>query len=79
LVALTKVKTRNVVIAAGVILMILGLLPKVAALTTIITKAVLGGAMIPMFGMVISSGSRMLSVVDFSKNENLLIVACSIG
>lgn len=79
LVALTKVKTRNVVIAAGVILMILGLLPKVAALTTIIPMAVLGGAMIPMFGMVISSGIRMLSVVDFSKNENLLIVACSIG
>ncbi|MGA5688936.1 nucleobase:cation symporter-2 family protein [Cytobacillus pseudoceanisediminis] len=79
LVALTKVKTRNVVIAAGVILMVLGLLPKVAALTTIIPMAVLGGAMIPMFGMVISSGIRMLSVVDFSKNENLLIVACSIG
>ena len=79
LVALTKVKTRNVVIAAGVILMTLGLLPKVAALTTIIPMAVLGGAMIPMFGMVISSGIRMLSVVDFSKNENLLIVACSIG
>ncbi|MGM0776356.1 MAG: nucleobase:cation symporter-2 family protein [Bacillota bacterium] len=79
LVALTKVKTRNVVIAAGVILMTLGLLPKVAALTTIIPMAVLGGAMIPMFGMVISSGIRMLSAVDFSKNENLLIVACSIG
>lgn len=79
LVALTKVKTRNVVIAAGVILMILGLLPKVAALTTMIPMAVLGGAMIPMFGMVISSGIRMLSSVDFSKNENLLIVACSIG
>jgi xanthine permease len=79
LVALTKVKTRNVVIAAGVILMVLGLLPKVAALTTIIPMAVLGGAMIPMFGMVISSGIRMLSSVDFSKNENLLIVACSIG
>lgn len=79
LVALTKVKTRNVVISAGVILMILGLLPKIAALTTIIPMAVLGGAMIPMFGMVISSGVRMLSSVDFSKNENLLIIACSIG
>ncbi|MED4206401.1 nucleobase:cation symporter-2 family protein [Neobacillus mesonae] len=79
LVALTKVKTRNVVITAGVMLMILGLLPKVAALTTIIPTAVLGGAMIPMFGMVIASGIKMLSVVDFSRNENSLIVACSIG
>lgn len=79
LVALTRVKTRNVVIAAGLILMALGLLPKVAALTTIIPTAVLGGAMIPMFGMVISSGIKMLSRVDFHKNENLLIVAVSIG
>lgn len=79
LVALTKVKTRNVVISAGAILMVLGLLPKVAALTTIIPMAVLGGAMIPMFGMVIASGIKMLSGVDFSRNENLLIVAISIG
>ncbi|AZU62112.1 nucleobase:cation symporter-2 family protein [Neobacillus mesonae] len=79
LVALTKVKTRNVVMTAGVMLMILGLLPKVAALTTIIPTAVLGGAMIPMFGMVIASGIKMLSAVDFSRNENSLIVACSIG
>jgi xanthine permease len=79
LVALTKVKTRNVVVSAGVILMVLGLLPKVAALTTIIPTAVLGGAMITMFGMVISSGIRMLSKVDFTNNENLLIIACSVG
>ncbi|TCS94809.1 nucleobase:cation symporter-2 family protein [Hazenella coriacea] len=79
LVALSKVKTRNVVIAAGVILIILGCLPKVAALTTIIPTPVLGGAMIPMFGMVIASGVRMLTQVDFKKNENLLIVACSVG
>ncbi|MEW9671969.1 nucleobase:cation symporter-2 family protein [Ammoniphilus sp. 3BR4] len=79
LVALTRVKTRNVVIAAGVILMVLGLLPKVAALTTIIPNPVLGGAMIAMFGMVISSGIKMLSRVDFRRNENLLIVAVSVG
>ncbi|MBS4214206.1 nucleobase:cation symporter-2 family protein [Neobacillus rhizophilus] len=79
LVALTRIKTLNVVIAAGVILMILGLVPKVAALTTIIPNPVLGGAMIAMFGMVISSGVKMLSRVDFHKNENLLIIAVSVG
>ncbi|RHW41586.1 purine permease [Neobacillus notoginsengisoli] len=79
LVALTKVKTRNVVLTAGVMLMILGLLPKVAALTTIVPTAVLGGAMIPMFGMVAASGIKMLSAVDFKRNENSLIVACSVG
>lgn len=79
LVALTKVKTRNVIIAAGGILLVLGLLPKVAALTTIIPVPVLGGAMIPMFGMVVASGIKMLSRVDFNRNENLLVVACSVG
>jgi xanthine permease len=79
LVALTNVKTRNVVIAAGCILMAFGLLPKIAAITTIIPISVLGGAMIPMFGMVIASGARILAKVDFNKNENLLIIAISVG
>ncbi|MBL0386409.1 purine permease [Tumebacillus sp. ITR2] len=79
LVSLTRVKTRNVIIAAGGILVVLGLLPKLAALATVIPSAVLGGAMIAMFGMVVSSGINILSEVDFKQNENLLIVACSLA
>lgn len=79
LVSLTGVKTRNVIVAAGGILVVLGLLPKLAALTTVIPTAVLGGAMIAMFGMVAASGIRILSQVDFAQNENLLIAACSIA
>ncbi|SPT95418.1 uric acid permease [Bacillus subtilis] len=37
------------------------LVPKAAALTTVIPTPVLGGAMIVMFGMVISYGIKMLS------------------
>lgn len=79
IVALTKVKERRVVIAASFILLVLGLLPKVAELTLIIPDPVLGGAMIAMFGMVMSSGIRQLSVVDFRRTENALIVAISVG
>ncbi|PWK11329.1 nucleobase:cation symporter-2 family protein [Tumebacillus permanentifrigoris] len=79
LVSLTRVKSRNVIIAAGGILVVLGLLPKLAALTTVIPNAVLGGAMVAMFGMVVSYGINILSSVDFTQNENLLIVACSIA
>jgi xanthine permease len=79
LVALTGVKTRNVVIAACIIIMTLGLLPKVAALTTIIPNPVLGGAMIPMFGMVMASGVRQLSHVNFKRIENMFIIATSVG
>lgn len=79
LIALTGVKQRRVVVASGVILVTLGLLPKVAALTLIIPNPVLGGAMIAMFGMVMASGIRQLSVVDFRRTENQLIVALSVG
>ncbi|WMJ18765.1 nucleobase:cation symporter-2 family protein [Geobacillus kaustophilus] len=79
LVQLTKIKTRSVVIAAGSILVLLGLIPKIAAFTTIIPTPVLGGAMVVMFGMVVSSGIKMLSSVDFQQQNNLLIVACSIA
>ena len=66
-------------IGAGGILVVLGLLPKLAALTTVVPSAVLGGAMIAMFGMVVASGINILSQVDLRKNENLLIAACSIA
>lgn len=79
LVSLTRVKTRDVIIAAGFILVVLGLLPKLAALTTVIPNPVLGGAMIAMFGMVVASGINILSTVDLRQNENLLIAACSIA
>lgn len=79
LIALTGVKRRRVIVAACFIIMILGLLPKVAALTTIIPNAVLGGAMIPMFGMVMASGVRQLMTVNFHRVENMLVVATSVG
>lgn len=79
LVSLTRVKTRNVIFAAGGIMVVLGLLPKLAALTTIIPDAVLGGAMIVMFGSVAVSGISILSEVDLQKGNNLIIVACSIA
>ncbi|WCK53764.1 nucleobase:cation symporter-2 family protein [Aneurinibacillus sp. Ricciae_BoGa-3] len=79
LVALTGVKTRKVVVSACVIIMGLGLLPKVAALTTIIPNPVLGGAMIPMFGMVLASGIKQLTTVNFKRLENMFIVAVSVG
>lgn len=79
LITLTKVKTRNVIFAAGCIMVVLGLLPKLAAITTVIPNAVLGGAMIVMFGSVAASGISILSEVNLREERNLLIVACSIA
>jgi xanthine permease len=79
LVSMTRVKSRSVVVAAGIFLLVLGMLPKVAAIVTAIPSAVLGGAMIAMFGMVVAYGMNMLGSVDLKRNENLLIIACSIS
>ncbi|MDU2064553.1 MAG: nucleobase:cation symporter-2 family protein [Sporomusaceae bacterium] len=79
LVQLSNSKTANVTIIAGIMLMLLGFIPKFAALAMIIPNAVLGGAMVAMFGIVVASGIKMLSKIDFSSNENLLIIACSVA
>jgi NCS2 family nucleobase:cation symporter-2 len=79
LVAVTRVKSRFVVATSGVILICLGLLPKMAAVVASIPNSVLGGAGLAMFGMIIASGIRSLSKVRFEGNYNLMLVAISIG
>jgi len=80
LVGVTGVKSRFVCVAAGVILLLLGLLPKMAALVESLPTFVLGGAGLVMFGMVAATGIRILGSVDYKTNRNnLFIVAVSIG
>lgn len=79
LVGLTAVKSRYVVAAAGGILVVLGLCPKLAAIIASIPAPVLGGAGIVMFGMVAASGIRTLTRLNFDNNHNLMIIAVSLG
>jgi NCS2 family nucleobase:cation symporter-2 len=80
LVGVTGVKSRWVCVAGGIIMIVLGMLPKMAAFVESIPQFVLGGAGLVMFGMVAATGIRILSTVDFKGNRhNLYIVALSIG
>ena len=80
LVGVTGVKSRWVCVAGGVIMIVLGMLPKMAAFVEAIPQFVLGGAGLVMFGMVAATGIRILSNVDFKGNRNnLYVVALSIG
>lgn len=79
LVAVTGIKSRYVVACSGIILLVLGLFPKMGALIASIPSAVLGGAGLAMFGMIIASGIRALGKVSFEGNYNLMIVAVSIS
>ena len=80
LVGVTGVKSRFVCVAAGLIMIVLGLLPKMGALVESVPQFVLGGAGPVMFGMVAATGIRILANVDFKTNRNnLYIVAIAIG
>ncbi|TNL06952.1 permease [Kosakonia cowanii] len=79
LIGLTGVRSRFVVAMSGVILMLMGLFAKLAALVVLIPKPVLGGAGIVMFGMVVVSGIRTLGQVDYRNNNNGMVVALTLG
>jgi uracil-xanthine permease len=80
LVGVTGVRSRYVCVAGGIIMLGLGMLPKMAAFVEAIPQFVLGGAGLVMFGMVAATGIRILSTVDYKGNRhNLYIVALAIG
>jgi uric acid transporter len=80
LVSVTGVRSRWVTITGGGIMLLLGLLPKLAALVEAVPLVVLGGAGLVMFGMVAATGARILTAVDFKNNRfNLFVVAISVG
>ncbi|MGG4606238.1 nucleobase:cation symporter-2 family protein [Paenalcaligenes sp. Me131] len=80
LVGITGVRSRWVGVMAGIILVVLGLVPKISLLVASIPTFVLGGAGIVMFGMVLATGIRILSQVDYThQRHNTFIVAISLG
>ena len=80
LVGVTGVYSRWVCVAGGVIMLILGLLPKLAFIVASVPQCVLGGAGFIMFGMVAATGIKILATVDFpGQPDNVLGVAISIG
>lgn len=79
LVSLSGAKKNNVIYGMVILLLICGCIPKLGALANIIPLPVLGGAMIAMFGMVIAYGVSILGNINFQNQNNLLIIAISVG
>ena len=80
LVGVTGIRSRWVTAAGGVIMLALGLIPKMAALVEAVPLVVLGGAGLVMFGMVAATGARILTNVDFkTSRNNLFVVAVAVG
>jgi uric acid transporter len=79
LVRLTGIRSRFVVAAAGCIMILLGLLPKAAAIVANVPLSVLGGAALAMFATVAVVGFQTLGRVDFNDHRNVVIVASSVA
>ncbi|MCP8714467.1 xanthine permease PbuX [Staphylococcus arlettae] len=79
LVSLSGAKKNNVIYGMVILLLICGCIPKLGALANMIPLPVLGGAMIAMFGMVMAYGVSILGNINFKNQNNLLIIAVSVG
>lgn len=60
-------------------MILVGLLPKLAAIVSVIPTPVLGGCGLVMFGSIAVTGINMLRKVDLDDNGNLLTVCVSLG
>ncbi|MGM9949043.1 MAG: solute carrier family 23 protein [Lysinibacillus sp.] len=75
--AITRVYSVYVILGAAIVAIIVSFFGKAMALISTIPTAVLGGISILLFGIIASSGLRMLvdSKVDFSNNRNMVIAS----
>ncbi|WLD95089.1 solute carrier family 23 protein [Alkalihalobacillus sp. AL-G] len=73
--AITKVFSIFVIGGAAVIAVLFGFIGKISALISTIPTAVMGGVSILLFGIIASSGLRMMidSKVDLGEKRNLII------
>jgi len=79
LLSLSGVKSRFAVAAGGGMLVLLGFLPKLAAVIAGIPRPVLGGASIVMFGMTALAGIEELARVRYKGTNNAVVAAVSLG
>lgn len=78
--AVTKVYSTLVFVAAAVMAILLGFSPKFGALIHTIPAPVIGGASIVVFGLIAVAGARIWvqNHVDLSQNGNLIMVAVTL-
>ncbi len=75
---LTRIGSRVVGLACGTILLVLGFLPKIGALVSVMPRPVLGGATVAMFGLVATSGIRIVSRGGLTE-RNMFILAIGLA
>lgn len=75
---MTGVASRHVGMYVGGLLLLMGMFPVLGAIFTQLPKPVVGGITLLMFATVATAGIRILSTVEFS-HRNILIIATTLG
>ena len=73
-IGLTRVGSRRVVQAGGLIMIVLGMVSKFGALFTTIPTPIVGGMYCAMFGMIASVGMSNLQSINLNSGRNLFII-----
>ena len=79
LVNFTGVASRYVAGIGGVVLVILGFVPKVGAVVSAMPDSVLGGGALILFAMIFASGFRLIHENVTLNHRNMTILAVSVG
>ncbi len=79
LVNFSGVASRHVTAVAGMLLILLGLVPKVGAFFATIPPAVIGGGGLIMFAMIFASGQAIVHRQVELDRRNMIILAVAIG
>nr|XP_025147366.1 solute carrier family 23 member 1 isoform X2 [Bubalus bubalis] len=75
---ITRVGSRVVIVAAGCVLLLMGIFGKIGAAFATIPTPVIGGMFLVMFGVITAVGISNLQYVDLNSPRNLFIFGFSI-
>nr|XP_036875503.1 solute carrier family 23 member 1-like isoform X5 [Manis javanica] len=75
---ITRVGSRMVIVAAGCVLLLMGMFGKIGAAFATIPTPVIGGMLLVMFGVITAVGISNLQYVDMNSSRNLFIFGFSI-
>ncbi|KAK2841979.1 hypothetical protein Q5P01_012179 [Channa striata] len=74
---ITKVGSRMVIVASGVLMVIMGVFGKAGAIFTTIPSPVIGGMFMVMFGVIAAAGVSNLQYADMNSSRNIFIFGFS--
>ncbi|XP_074487930.1 xan_ur_permease domain-containing protein isoform X1 [Sebastes fasciatus] len=74
---ITKVGSRMVIVASGVLMVAMGVFGKVSAIFTTIPTPVVGGMLLVMFGVITAAGVSNLQYADMNSSRNIFIFGFS--